>query len=691
MEPYTKEILTDERLVTDQHLFDALDLSLDELAPVKRALQEGLVDEAKKGVVEYFHRRNNITYLFDFRGEPVTPIPRDIIPYNFQASLGLSENIKDFCLYAAEELMNHRYVKPGNRRVVYELGKHLDTPPHFNYLTDLRKQSRSNFSIFSRAQFFEYLMFKFHEDGDDNVVKKYSEYLDFFFEHYPLQVQDTSPNAGHLQFDEDRDSMNVGWLLIVYTGLLYTEMTYRLDFHQVFELLKHIWFLGIQFRRFDSDTYRPYNHHFFERGVVPFFLATMFPEIPDFVAMYPKAKKTILLHIKEDYNVDGGYNEHSIGYWSGAAVGEMIYRAVALAALNKIDLLDEDAENRLEKTLNLFALISPATEKAPTIGDKEGTLIDPFLAMAVTMTGNDYCRQLLEMRLGKRETVSLPVYYSNHTTGFTMARTGYAANDTYMLMSTKIDCGISGHNHMDMLSIIYHLRGVPFIDEPYTGFLYSNISHGSRARGFLYNMEAHNTVMCYGRQIQDWECYANRFGLYRPDTPVTQFETNENGMLVSAYHYGYTYCSHKRTVLFASTGTMMVHDEINRGNRLDTPHIQRWNLAYEVSVREYDSHSVILERDGLFLLLVWDRPLDIKVFKNIEPLKAIMSESDIGYTIDVSFEPEIDPQGMKEMLVGLKMLAIDITEKDPKPIEEYVALLKDASCDVATLGVLGLL
>jgi hypothetical protein len=136
---------------------------------------------------------------------------------------------------------------------------------------------------------------------------------------------------------------------------------------------------------------------------------------------------------------------------------------------------------------------------------------------------------------------------------------------------------------------------------------------------------------------------------------------------------------------------MMVHDEINRGNRLDTPHIQRWNLAYEVSVREYDSHSVILERDGLFLLLVWDRPLDIKVFKNIEPLKAVMSESDIGYTIDVSFEPEIDPQGMKEMLVGLKMLAIDITEKDPKPIEEYVALLKDAPCDVATLGVLGLL
>ena len=67
MEPYTKEILTDERLVTDQHLFDALDLSLDELAPVKRALQEGSIDEAKKGVVEYFHRRNNITYLFDFR------------------------------------------------------------------------------------------------------------------------------------------------------------------------------------------------------------------------------------------------------------------------------------------------------------------------------------------------------------------------------------------------------------------------------------------------------------------------------------------------------------------------------------------------------------------------------------------------------------------------------------------------
>lgn len=667
-----KKIITDERLVTDFDFFESLDLDIPGLEAVKNALHNREYDRAKKEVITYFHKRSDVQYLFDYRGIPLQKFPKDIIPYNFQASLGLSENIKDFCLYAADELMENRYIKPGDRKVVYDFGPKLENPPHFNFITDIVHTSRSAFSIFSRGQFFEYLMFKYHETGDSTVLKKYSELLEFFFENYPLQVQDTSSNAGHLQFDEDRDSMNVGWLLIVYTGLLYTEMTYQIDYKEAFEILKHIWFLGIQFRRFDTDTYRPYNHHFFERGIVPFFLATMFPEIPDFTGMYEKGKETIVAHIKEDYNTEGGYNEHSVGYWTGAALGEMLYRAVTLSNINNLELLDEDAQERITKTLNVFVMICPATEKAPTIGDKEGTLIDPFLNMAIRMTGNEWCKELLAVRQGSTGKAKLPLYYSNHHSGFTMARTGYAKDDTFALMSTKINCGISGHNHMDMLSLIYHVRGTSFIDEAYTGFLYSSISHKSKARGYLYNMDSHNTVLCYGKPIQEGQCYANRFGVYRPDSPVREYKTFEYGMYASAYHYGYTYCSHRRDITFADNGNMLVHDEVNRGNRLEEAHIQRWNLHPGVAFVQRDDNSLVLTKDGIKLLLVWDNPQNLKIFKNTEPLEGLFTEDQLGFTIDVSFVPKIDGAGLKEMMVPINMLAIDVTEKDAQETEVYL-------------------
>ena len=120
-----------------------------------------------------------------------------------------------------------------------------------------------------RGQFFEYLAVLYHETGDPKVLDSFEEVLQVFFQTYPLQIVNCSPSTDRFQYTEDRDVMSAGWLSVVYTGLFYTRVPYEISTDLAFEILKRIWFLGIQFRRFDEDGYRPYNHHMWERGLVP--------------------------------------------------------------------------------------------------------------------------------------------------------------------------------------------------------------------------------------------------------------------------------------------------------------------------------------------------------------------------------------------------------------------------------------
>ena len=84
---------------------------------------------------------------------------------------------------------------------------------------------------------------------------------------------------------------------------------------------------------------------------MPFILGTLFPEIPDFTGMKKRGAEVIRMHIRDDFNEEGGYNEHSIPYWCGAALAEMICRSVYTARLNKEELLDEDTLGRISKAL----------------------------------------------------------------------------------------------------------------------------------------------------------------------------------------------------------------------------------------------------------------------------------------------------------------------------------------------------
>lgn len=670
-----KFIPTDERTITDQDVFAAFDLSLPQLEPVRLALERGDLSAAKRELVSYFENRSCPRYLFDYRSLPLQKIDTDSCPRDFQSSMGLHGSLKDFCLYAGNQLMNHFYIRPGKTSAPISLGSHYENFPHFNYLEDLGKRPRAIMDIFVRGPVFEYLAVLYHETGDSEVLDRFEEILNKFFENYPLVLEYTEPDASRFSFTDERDVMSTGWLTLQYISMFYTRMPYEISTESAFEIIKRIWFQGIQFARFETDTYRKYNHHMWERGLVPFMLGTLVPEIPDFKAMIPWGASVVRQHILDDFNEDGGYSEHSIPYWGGAAVCEMIYRGVYLAKLNSLPLLDERTAERLYQTFEALARISPPHAQYPSLGDNGGPLVDPILRVGKITMDSKSCRQILAVRENRLSPADadVPLDYANDCCGFATCRSSFQMDANYMMMSAKIDCKDSGHNHMDMLSLFISFGGQEFVGEPFSRILYHNVTTGSPQRGYMYNMGAHNTVLVYGRPIQPDMIYADKWGVYRPDSPISEFISTEDGCCVSAYHDAYTTCRHNRTCYFHRKNGLLIYDSIEHGNRLNEAHVQRWHLMPEVSCQRINDFCILLQKQGVKILFYCPEASQITIWKEDFLYPSIIKEKeDLLPVIDVTFTTSKE-KAEDIAAVSQATLMLDVSDYETLPDMEALS------------------
>lgn len=669
-----KLIPTDERKITDMDVFATFDLSLPQLEPVRLALEQKDLSSAKKELILYFENRTAPRYLFDYRRLPLQKIDTDSCPRDFQSSMGLVGSLKEFCLYAGRQLMDHFYIRPGRSSAPIDLGPEYENFPHFNFLTDVGKRPRAIMDIFVRGPVFEYLAVLYHETGDLEVLKHFQKILYKFFENYPLVLEYTQPDASRFSFTDERDVMSTGWLTLQYISLFYTRIPYEIPAEAAFEIIKRIWFQGIQFARFASDNYRKYNHHMWERGLVPFILGTLLPEIPDFKAMIPQGAAVVRQHIVDDFNEDGGYSEHSIPYWGGAAVCEMIYRGVHLAKINSQPLLDEESFRRLNLTFEALARISPPHSQYSSLGDNGGPLVNPILQIGAHVMENDFCRQILSVREGSLapEDTDVPLDYASDRCGFVSCRSGFGSDANFMLMSAKVDCRDSGHNHMDMLSLFVSFRGQEFIGEPFARVLYHNVTMGSPQRGYMYNMGSHNTVLVYGKPIQPDNLYANKWGVYRPDSPVSRFISVREGCCVSAFHDAYTTCRHSRTCYFHREKGLLVYDSIEHGNRLPDAHIQRWHLMPGVSCRQTDPSCVLLEKSGVKILCFWPEVSRITI--GVEELlypSIIKEKEELLPVIDAAFATT--KEGAEDIAaVSQAVLMLDVSDYKKLPDKNYL-------------------
>lgn len=659
----------DQRRITDEEVFSAFNLDYPGLEGVKAALALNDTGRAKRELIAYFETRTNVRYFYDYRKKPLTPVETDESPWLFQSSMGLKGSLKEFCLFAGEKLMQHIYVRPGRERKELDLGPSYENLPHFNCFADQGKKHRTTLDIFVRGVFMEYLSILYHETKKPEVLAFTKEFLRVFQENYPMIVECTNPDASHFSMLEERDVMSAGWLVLNYCTLLYTRIPYDLDTESAFEIIRCLWFLGIQFRRFDADVYRKYNHHMWERGLVPFLLGTLFPEIPDFADMRERGADVVRMHIRDDFNEEGGYSEHTITYWCGAALMEMISRGIYLAELNDIELLDPDTRKRVAKSFDVLALISAPGNSYPSLGDNGGSQVDEVLKAGAKSLGNLFCREILEYRTGKGQgkTPDVPLDYCSDRTGFFCSRSSWKKDADYILMSVKVNGSDTGHNHMDLLSLFVNIHGQEFIGEPYARAIYHTAPVGSELRGYLYNMASHNTVLAFGEPIQPDCIYASKWGVIRPDTPVEVFVSEERGCYVKASHDAYTHSRHIRKILSCRGKGFLIRDELMGGGRLDKESIQRWHLFPDVCCKQRDEHSLLLEKNGAKALLLWSGSPRLRLWQKQELYPSIVkNKEEIAVTVDACFKADsFSPAGGLEA-VSLDLMILDVTEGIPE-------------------------
>ena len=325
------------------------------------------------------------------------------------------------------------------------------------------------------------------------------------------------------------------------------------------------------------------------------------------------------------------------------------------------------SQSRIQASYNVLAGIAPPHGRFPSLGDNGGPDVNRVLYNGAFQTGNDACRQLFAHRLGKADGMPrIPLDYCNDKSGFFCSRSSFGADANYALMSAKVDCGDTGHNHMDMLSLFISMRGQELIGEPHARQLYHRVRAGSPHRGYMYNMTSHNTVLAYGNPVQDDRFYALKWGVLRPDSPVEQFFTHRDGCFVSAYHDAYTFCRHTRKVLACREKGFLIHDCLRGGDRLPDAHIQRWNLFPDVSCRQLDARSVLLEKNGIRTLLLWDGFPSLHIWKKEDLCPEIVPGRDqLSTVIDAHFTSAIDTESGIGM-VSQNLLILDATEGFPR-------------------------
>ena len=129
---------------------------------------------------------------------------------------------------------------------------------------------------------------------------------------------------------------------------------------------------------------------------------------------------------------------------------------------------------------------------------------------------------------------------------------------------------------------------------------------------------------------------------------------------------------------------MLVRDEVNRGDRLEENHIQRWNFEPGVVLTKLSSNAVLLTKDAVKYLWVWDNASNINIFKQSEILLDWFTEEEIGYTLDVSFTGLVQNSSKSQMLVILNTLMLDVSDTVNYDLTALISKSSEIGSAIAT-------
>ena len=607
---------TDERLITDEDLFADLNLALPGMKKVEKALREKRPEAAKVALVEHFRTRTKPYWLYEARGVSGKRVEK---PTGTIRIGGRAITAEEAIFHADKMLEN---IILDSKDLELGLGPGMEKLPE---LYDLGRLP----SPLSRMGFLTCLATAYIVTRERAYLDKYVEFLDTYLRECPFVWN-------------PKDSMNTAWGALAWIGLLHTNIPYEKGVppELTFRLIRTLWFTARQFRNFDDDPDVPYNHHLFERGISPFIFALILPEFLEMKPMFKRGRRVIREHLQRDFYEDGGYNEHSIWYSTGAVLEEMMIKPFDLAKRNHTFVVRGKLRERLIRSYGMRGSLIMPDGNLPDIGDSGGLFAKDLLETGKQFFKCATCAAIMNA-LGlskdkKAKKNALPpksVFYDK--AGYLVARDGWKTDSNYVVMSTNV-LGLNWHAHHDMLSLNFSVKGEAMIGEPNAKMGYEM---GSIGRGWFYNITSHNTVLAYSKPIQDDIYFSVNYGCYPVPVKVLKYQADKKHMFAVAAHDGYTSNQHQREILFVHNCGWLLLDSVFKGPLFETPHCQRWHFYKDVTIEKIDSHAFLARKGKARLLCVWpDDLVGVEVRKN-EMLNegATKKEKHLPWMADVFF------------------------------------------------------
>ena len=112
---------------------------------------------------------------------------------------------------------------------------------------------------------------------------------------------------------------------------------------------------------------------------------------------------------------------------------------------------------------------------------------------------------------------------------------------------------------------------------------------------------------------------------------------------------------------------------MGHGNRVPDAPIERWHLMQDVSCTQIDDSRLLLEKEGVKILLFWPEKADITIWKEEILVPSIIKDSEeLLPVIDAAFAT--GKEGPEDIgIVSLSLLMLDVTDLKELPETEELA------------------
>ena len=471
--------------VRDIDLLAGLDPDYPPVAGVVKLYRAGKIGDAKRALCNHFRNRT-IGWPY-FTREDVKRFPRHAhFPGNVYPG-------GPTLLGRATMMLDNRLHDNWNAGTSADLG------PDFNWQAAWDHERHQTSLL--RNFFVHNLSISYGMTGDERFAAKLREALLAWFRTYPMtpewfKLHDGYMNTGNRMFH---------WTEAMNTGFLQSE---HCDDEFLFRWLTAVWYQGGQYQRIAGGA-RHGNHHQWECGSVPVFLACYYPEFSEFHVLFDRGREALQYHLEECVYADGGYEEHSVMYT--AACLRQLYEPFWAAKCSGRELFDRRLTERLHGMVRFLLDASTPDGEVAEIGDHYSNGSAKWLLDGVIYFRDAEIKTaLLEMGLEtppmsdtfRGTWDALPRKLPDRTTayypdcGYVFFRDRWAKDGLFMGLSCDPK-PFWYHDQNDALSFVVNVGRRGLLADPA-----SEVYHAREHPGYPYQrvFSAHNVVLLDGNE-----------------------------------------------------------------------------------------------------------------------------------------------------------------------------------------------